>query len=410
METRSEPTFGILLQGIGVQHQPSKNCPVCDNSSSNLVLDHRERVPTLQNVALKTSEAALNFPTGSLKMMWCAKCSFVWNAEFDPSRIAYDASYNNDVSSSDYYLAHLEAMADRIIASVPQDQPIHYVEIGCGEADFLKLVMQRSDGRCVSAMGFDPSYSGGDDLPPGITIHRSFFGEAQLSFVPEATNVICSRHTIEHVADVQAFVGAITKPARQSGRKLFIETPDANWILKRTAFQDFFYEHCSIYTPASIEKVLLRHGMTAQTTSVYGGQYMWTQAECDGADVSQPIEVKYDLALGYCRERQKVLSEWASYIQSCAKDGPVAIWGAASKGVTFSLLLDAEAEIDCAIDLNAAKQGCYLPVTGLPVVSPAEAKQRGVRSIVIMNPNYSDEITDLVGRMEWQARLAILND
>ena len=37
-------------------------------------------------------------------------------------------------------------MADRIIGSVPEDQEIHYVEIGCGEADFLRLVVERANG------------------------------------------------------------------------------------------------------------------------------------------------------------------------------------------------------------------------------------------------------------------------
>ncbi len=397
-----------------MQHQPSTSCPVCDNTEDNLRLDHRERVPTLQNVALKSLDAAVDFPTGSLDMMWCARCSFVWNNAFDPSRISYDASYNNDVSSSAYHVAHLEAMADRVIASVPRNQPIHYVEIGCGDADFLRLVVDRSGGRCISAVGFDPSYSGTNDLPAGFQFYRSFFGEAQLSLIPEETNVICSRHTIEHVAEVQSFVGALAQAARNASSKLFIETPDANWILAQTAFQDFFYEHCSIYTPASIEMVLDRHEMTAKSTSVYGGQYMWTEAKLREEHSIQEIKVNADLALKYRHESAQVMRDWANHVQNFAKDDPVAIWGAASKGVTFALLLaaldDADAQIDCAIDLNAAKQGCFLPVTGLPVVSPAEAKHRGVRNILVMNPNYTDEISDRINRMDWKAAITTLNN
>lgn len=224
-------------------------CPICANIDANLVLAYRQSIPTLQNVTLNSLGEAVNFPTGTLNMLRCGNCSFVWNAAFDQSKISYDDGYNNDVTYSGYYVAHLENMADRIINSVPEGDPIHYVEVGCGEADFLRLVVERAKGRCVSAIGFDPSFTGDENLPEGAVVHKTFFGPDQIKLVPEATNIICSRHTIEHVPDVHSFVRALAAPMITKERTLFIETPDANWILENTAFQDFFYEHCSIYTP-----------------------------------------------------------------------------------------------------------------------------------------------------------------
>ena len=352
-------------------------------------------------------------------MVRCTKCSFVWNADFEQDKISYDDGYNNDVTFSNYYISHLEKMADRIIQSVPIGEDIHYVEIGCGEADFLYLVVERAKGRCVSAIGFDPSFTGDEKLPKGAVVHKTFFGPDQVKLVPDATNVVCSRHTIEHVPDVHGFVSALAAPMTTQARTLFVETPDANWILENTAFQDFFYEHCSIYTPESMSKILGEYGLLAKTTAVYGGQYMWTEASVssDGsAFKSNDFSGKaaQDIAKTYVDESTHMLNDWSTYIQKHSEKGPVAIWGAASKGVTFSLLMsqiqDAQLGIACAIDLNEAKQKCFMPITSTPIVSPEDAKKLGVATVIIMNPNYLNEIKNMATNMDWSPEFATLNN
>lgn len=394
------------------------SCPVCANRGGNILLAHRDTVPCLQNVALADRENAIAFGTGTLTMIRCAQCSFVWNGAFDQDKISYDDGYNNDVTLSDYYVSHLEKMADRIIASVPSDAHIHYVEIGCGEADFLRLVVERANGRCVSAVGFDPSFTGQDNLPDCAVVHKTFFGPDQVKLIPDATNVICSRHTIEHVPNAHEFTRALTAPMTTPNRTLFIETPDADWILQNTAFQDFFYEHCSIYTPASMARILADYGLDAQTTPVYGGQYMWTEARIgavpQGLALNEPDrQAACDLARSYVDESTRMLQDWQQFIQDHAKSGPVAIWGAASKGVTFTLLLsqmpDTTAEIACAIDLNVAKQECFMPVTGTPIVSPQAAQNAGVGTVIVMNPNYLDEIKIMAENMGWPLNFVTLN-
>jgi hypothetical protein len=203
------------------------------------------------------------------------------------------------------------------------------------------------------------------------------------------------------------------------GRTLFIETPDANWILENTAFQDFFYEHCSIYTPASMSKILGQYGLLAKTTAVYGGQYMWTEASLS-TDKSKLKpdnphgNTAQDIAEIYVDESARMLADWSTYIQKHSENGPVAIWGAASKGVTFTLLMsqiqDAQLGIACAIDLNEAKQKCFMPITSTPIVSPEDAKKLGVATVIIMNPNYLEEIKSMAATMDWSPEFAILND
>ena len=397
----------------------NKICPVCLNVDENIVLTKRNNIPVLQNVALGNREQAIGFPTGTLVMVRCANCSFVWNADFDQTKISYDDGYNNDVAYSKYYVSHLEDMADRIIQSVPPGEDINYVEIGCGKADFLRLVVERAKGRCVSAVGFDPTFTSELKLPKGAVVHKTFFGPDQLKLIPIETNAVCSRHTIEHVADAHGFVSALATAITTPAQTLFVETPDANWILENTAFQDFFYEHCSIYTPESMSKILGKYGLSANTTAVYGGQYMWTEAVLAEdrptlKDTNSSQEASQDLAKAYVLNSVKVLSEWSSFIREQSKKGPVAIWGGASKGVSFTLLMsqlqNASIEIVCAIDLNEKKQNCFMPATGAPIVSPEDAKNMGVATIIVMNPNYLGEIKRIVKKLNWSPKFATLNN
>jgi len=72
-----------------------------------------------------------------------------------------------------------------------------------------------------------------------------------------------------------------------------------------------------------------------------------------------------------------------------------AIWGGASKGVTFALYMQrAGAPVDMVIDINPAKQNKYIAVTGLQVLSPDRAMESLSESanMFVMNSNYFDEI------------------
>lgn len=77
---------------------------------------------------------------------------------------------------------------------------------------------------------------------------------------------------------------------------------------------------------------------------------------------------------------------------------PVMVWGGASKGVIFSLLLRRVGlPVDAVIDINPAKHGRFLPSTGLEVLSPQQALANLPIDAVIyvMNSNYLAEIKEM---------------
>jgi hypothetical protein len=175
---------------------------------------------------------------------------------------------------------------------------------------------------------------------------------------------------------------------------------------------DFFYEHCSLFTAGSLARALTRAGFAVLSVGhVFGGQYLWAEARATataGAHERGAGEVP-ELARRFRdRERQRVLA-WRERLGQFGATGPVAVWGAGAKGVTFCNLADAERRaVACVIDVNPAKQGRYVAGTGHRIVAPARLSAEDVRSVVVLNPNYAREIADHLARQRSHAAVVDL--
>ncbi|MBA2516045.1 MAG: hypothetical protein H0V22_01790, partial [Solirubrobacterales bacterium] len=88
--------------------------------------------------------------------------------------------------------------------------------------------------------------------------------------------------------------------------------------------------------------------------------------------------------------------------------GPVAVWGAGAKGVTFANQLDPSAQaLACVVDLNPAKQGGFLPGTGHRILSPRELDGEGIATAILLNPNYEQEIRDMLAGSQSSVNLVL---
>ena len=131
-------------------------------------------------------------------------------------------------------------------------------------------------------------------------------------------------------------------------------------------------------------------GRIQASGSFFGEQYIYVVA-----DLATLIEPKYkkrdaiyfpDQFLASLINTQKIGKEQAI------------VWGGSSKGVIFSLLRERIGKpVNAVVDINTVKQGRFLPVTGLEVLSPETVLNQfpGNSSIYVMNSNYIDEIKEM---------------
>jgi hypothetical protein len=366
-------------------------CPICDATNFTR-LDRRAQVPILQNRVWPTVEAAKAAPSGVLDMVKCDECGFAWNQAFDESLMKYDPDYDNDQTQSGAFQSHMSSMADRVVASLT-DKAANLVEIGCGQAVFIDALAAKIPDE-ISLFGFDPSWRGNDGGGPhGAKIFRQYFGPETASLVPSGAQFIIARHTIEHISDPLAFLRAIRSVIVDTpGARLFLETPDIDWVVSNLQVQDIFYEHCSIFSRLSFAVALQRSGFDlVSIENVFGGQYFWVEAKPSLQSVPrQNINAYQDGAAEFESQVSSIVNSWRSFVTK--DDRPVYLWGAASKGVTFALLLGG-AGLAGVVDINRKKIGKFLPITGLPVI-PADELPDDSR-VIIMNPNYANEIAKM---------------
>lgn len=385
----------------------TERCPICEDESG-VSLSQPMEMPILMNRIYATAEEGRSAARGTLDFVSCRRCGFTWNRAFDPSLIKYDKEYENDQSWSPAFRAHMKARVVDILQSVGDDRKVNYLEVGCGQGRFIEEVVEVAGERLCSAYGFDPAWRGEEGSgPSGSHIYRRLFDIEAEPLLSDTPNIVVSRHTIEHVSDPVGFLSSVRAALGAKSRAtIWIETPCVTWIFRHRAMQDFFYEHCSLFTARSLAHALEKSGFARpRVQHVFGDQYLWAEAVASDCNVAKSVTVHQDHA-SLANLLSEFTNSWRPEIARAAEAGPVALWGAGAKGVSFSIIVDPKCElIDHVVDVNPHKQGHYLPGSGLPVVSPEGSAARSPHTIYVMNPNYMDEISATVREVGLSAKL-----
>jgi hypothetical protein len=324
-----------------------------------------EQLPIFQNRMYDSEAEAKACPKGDMQLVEDQESGLIYNAAFRPELMIYDAHYQNEQAVSPSFREHLESVS-RIIDKCMGRESL--IEVGCGKGFFLEMLLDKG----FDVTGFDPTYEGNN---PKVLKHYFEPG------VGIRAKGLILRHVLEHIRDPFSFLCQL-KEANGGSGKIYIEVPCFDWICDHRAWFDVFYEHVNYFRQSDFHRMF---GSVIESGHVFGGQYLFVVAEL--ATLREPkigplesVNFPHNFALGLTESRR------------------TAIWGGASKGVIFSLLKARSGQpINTVIDINPAKQGKYLPSTGLLVQSPSEALATLPKgsTIYVMNSNYLEEIKEM---------------
>lgn len=382
----------------------SRACPICDGMRRFAFLE-RDRVPMFQNAPRPTAEAARAIPRAALRLVACEVCGFVANDAFDPAAMRYAGDYENEQSHSGVFEAHVEALVGELVRAGVAHKRV--LEAGCGAGAFLRRLCREGGN---TGIGYDPAYRGpAVDLDGAVRFVADYYrGQPE----GQGADVVLSRHVIEHVPDPRAFLRTL-RAACRPGAQLALETPDVRWILEHRVVEDFFYEHCSYFTTDALRHAAAREGFrVTRQTPLFGGQYQWLEAIAEDAlpapsDAARVAET-CALARRYGEDVPVRIAALARRLAEIGRDGAVAVWGAGAKGVTLADLCDPERRlVACVVDINPRKQGGFVPGTGHPIVAPEALRERRVRHVIVMNPNYEREVTMQAGAVDPTIRVHV---
>jgi len=372
-------------------------CPICSCKNVEPFLT-RKCVPIHQNMVIKNQESAKKSLRGDIELFVCSSCGFIYNNDFNSELLLYDNQYDNTQSCSPLFSKYLhERITHLVVDHETRNKKI--IEIGCGKGQFLKELCKFEN----VGIGFDPSYSDIDDTNKNdnkICFKKQLFNESCNQFLVDV--VIC-RHVIEHIPNPVHLLKTIKNTLINSSHvKIYFETPCVEWILNNRVIWDFFYEHCSYFNKNSLTTLFEISGFKVENIEhTFDGQYLWLEASipqkrCKITKNSQQIK---NISFDFFKKENEYINKWKIKIQKMLSIGKVAVWGAGAKGVTFVNLIDPNYEwIDCVVDLNPNKQGHYVSGTGHPIVSYQELVSRGVRTAILMNPNYYTENYNILNK------------
>jgi SAM-dependent methyltransferase len=332
-------------------------------------------LPVLQNRTFADPASARASASADMLLVQDEKSGLIFNQAFDANKLSYDADYQNEQAHSGQFQKHLNDV-EGIIARHFKGQEL--IEVGCGKGYFLELLK----GLGYAITGIDPAYEGSN----ADVIKAPFTRGLGL-----AADAIVLRHVLEHIQDPVSFLAEIAD-ANQGGQ-IYIEVPCFDWILEHKAWFDLFYEHVNYFRLDDLRRMF---GTVHEAGHLFGGQYLYIVADLATLRLTpeQPVP-RLDLPDGFTASLERAVH----IVQGAPQQGS-AIWGASSKGVIYSLFLQrAGVAVDRVVDINPAKQGRYLPLSGARVSSPQEAMDalpEGA-NLFVMNSNYLEEIKRMTG-------------
>lgn len=352
------------------------NCHLCKGSIVKTIYRIRD-IPVLQNRVFSSEKEARNALTGNIDLVQCKECGFVFNREFDHKVVNYDDNYENEQAHSTYFQLYIREIIDLLKSTSYLSNKI--IEIGCGKGYFLNEIMKGG----LDVTGFDPAYDG--DNP---RIIKDYFGEKYNNI---RADTIILRHTLEHIEKPFEFIHRIAKSNRYTG-KIFLEVPCFDWIVKKSAFWDIYYEHCNYFSIQTLRSMFTK----SRTGRHFRDQYLHLLA--DLKDLRVDIVSDYEPIL---LVDNLFTPELERYEQFVLENQGLMVWGAGAKGATFVNLTDPSRRfIDGLIDINPKKQNRYISKTGHKIYGLNVLKDKKLKNILVMNENYLAEIKNSLSKSD----------
>ncbi len=310
----------------------------------------------------------------NIGLAWDDKDPYLFNSLYDDSLIKYDEQYCTAVSAlgEDYVIPALE-----YFQNLERYLPINFnvVDIGCGQGEFIEQLKARG----IQGVGYDPVLQN-----PTEYLHSKYW-----SIEEPPADLYVMRCVLPHIQKPWAFLEEIAQSAPKT--LVLVEFQRLEWIIENKIWYQLSHDHINLF---SIKDFTSRFTVHEHGT-FSNGEWGWVLLD--------PSNYHLPNYLGF-EHQQGVMDLFEARnhtLQQIKKiERPIAIWGAAGKGIVLAHALKSVASKKIiAIDADFHRWHKYLECSGVEVFPPEYSLENLPRDFLILvsNPNHLEQVEMYIG-------------
>ncbi|MCL2206464.1 MAG: class I SAM-dependent methyltransferase [Fibromonadales bacterium] len=350
------------------------------------------------------TKAQLNEPETMypLKLYVCEHCFLVQIDEYKKSSDIFNSEYAYFSSYSSSWLEHAKKYVGMITEKLNLSKDSFAIEIASNDGYLLQYFKEKN----IPCLGIEPTASTAKAArEKGIEVLEKFFGSSTAKALKQA-DLIIGNNVLAHVPDINDFVAGL-KIALKPGGTITMEFPHLLNLINLNQFDTIYHEHFSYLSLIAVQKIFSSQGLKiydVEELSTHGGSLRIYAAHDENAKDSVDCVIKKEIVAGlgtiegyrgFEEKVQKVKWDFIDFLLKAKKEEKkIAAYGAAAKGNTFLNYCGVKADIiDFVVDASPHKQGKYLPLSHIPIVSEDVLKQEKPDYVIILPWNLCEEIT-----------------
>jgi SAM-dependent methyltransferase len=344
-------------------------------------------------------------PTYPLQVAVCPKCRLVQLLEVLDHDVLFGTGYSFYSSASPPLSAYHAAYARDVLTRHGQLAARGVVEVGCNDGDLLIHFAG------FPALGVDPaSGPAAAAAERGLDVAVRPFGLAVAHDIRDRRGpqgLVIANHVLAHVADVADVLAGIKTLLAPDGIAM-VEVQYLPDLLVNNAFDLVYHEHRNFFSLSALEHAAQRWGLhvvDAELTDRQGGSLRVTLSRqpqanrrVDHIRASEGWLDSFGAYEGMQGRAERIRDRLLDLLD--AQPDPIGGYGAPAKATTLLNFCGINAaDVGFVIDTTPAKQGRFIPGTGIPIVTPDQAPDAPM--FLLLAWNYAAQIMQRNPGREW---------
>jgi 2-polyprenyl-3-methyl-5-hydroxy-6-metoxy-1,4-benzoquinol methylase len=354
-------------------------------------------------------------------------CDACWLVQLD-DLAGRDAHFNADYayfsSYSSTWLQHAERFAAMAVDRLHLGPSSRVVEVASNDGYLLQYFLKRG----IPSLGVDPAANCAEAARRnhGLETVVAFFGRDTAMALRDKrgpADLIVANNVLAHVPDLNDFVAGFATLLAPEGTATF-EFPHLLELIARSEFDTIYHEHYSYLSLLAVTPLFARHNLAVVDVERQPTHGHSLRLFVRHAAVARPAPAVATLVAderaagldrratydGFAEKVRETKRALLTLLVGLKREGKtIAGYGAPAKGNTLLNYCGIRTDfIDFTVDRNPAKQGRFLPGTGIPVLAPNELRRAKPDYVLILPWNLQDEIiADCAFVREWGGRFIV---